>query len=157
MIYSASEVQAVLDELTQAADAVRLAAQRLGKTEAALTMHKAMDLADAKRDAQVAENTATMMAFGAGIIDGKNQAIRDEQLAAFLANDEEVQAAADLLRQAEVNAASLESDVTQLTMDYKAATYRLHAARSKAELMRAMIDAGREPETESEFANEFGF
>lgn len=157
MIYSASEVQSVLDELSQAADAVRLAAQRLGKTEAALTMRKAMDLADAKRDAQAAENTATMMAFGAGIIDGKNQAIRDEQLAAFLANDEEVRAAADLLRQAEVNAASLEADVTQLTMDYKAATYRLHAARSKADLMRAMIDAGREPEGETEFANEFGF
>jgi DNA repair exonuclease SbcCD ATPase subunit len=157
MIYSASEVQDVLDELSQAAQDVTRMARDLGKAEAELTMFKAMDLADTKRAAQVAENTATMMAFGAGIIDGKNQAIRDEQLAAFLAIDEEVQAAADLLRQAEVTIANLEATLAGRTMDYKAATYRLHAARSKAELMRAMIDAGREPETESEFANEFGF
>ena len=158
MIYSASEVQAVLDELSQAADQVRLAAMKMGKAEAELTMFKAADLADAKRDAQVAENSATMDAYAGGVLSGKNQAERDTQLAAFLAQDEDVQAAARLLRRAEVTASNLEAEVTRCTGDYKAATYRVHAAKARAELMRAMLDAGREPEGEGQGAFEkYGF
>lgn len=156
MMYSAIEVQAVLEELSLAAQDVTRMAAEMAKTQGDLAMFKADELATAKRNSELVVNGATMEAYAAGAVNGKNQAERDMQLIAYLAQHTGAMAAQAELNEAERVAAQLDADLTERQMAYKAATYRLVAARAKSELMRAMIDAGAQPEVEGEL-QEYGF
>lgn len=130
----------ILDDLATWRE-VAARATALNEADTALRTAKAMDLPAAKERVSEAETEATMAAYAAGLITGKNAEQRKVELDAYLAGQEPVQAAREHLRSAEARIVNLEAAVAVADAEHKAALGRWNAARSSADLLAAMLIA----------------
>ena len=128
-------------DLTTATEEVCRALLMLSPAQADLTLWKAGELQRARDEHAATVNAATMAAYTLGALTGKNQAERDAQLTAFLAERGDVQAAEDDRRSAEIALANAEARLELIQADCKAATYRWHAAKAIVELRAAELRA----------------
>ena len=117
---------------------------------------KSIKLVDAKAALDRTISGATMEAYGNGIINGKNQAERDLQIAAYLDKDKAVQTAKLSVRHWETQLAGIEARLEMVEAEYKAAWAKLSAARAAAALqtsylqfLTAQADIEAEPTAEA--------
>jgi len=100
---------------------------------------KSIKLVDAKAALDRTISGATMEAYGNGIINGKNQAERDLQIAAYLDKDKAVQTAKLSVRHWETQLAGIEARLEMVEAEYKAAWAKLSAARAAAALQTSYL------------------
>ena len=128
-------------------------AQEAATARADVNRFKADELVLAKRDYDDAVSAATMEAYAEGVLNGKNQAERDVQLATFLYYYENVTLARRDAETAEVTLANLERAAAETEAAYKAAVYEVRALIAQAELQSAMLSLAAhngDGDTESE-------
>gem|GEM_PF-6874953 len=152
------EAQRVVGDLGQTSVAVAKLVQVYHDALADAAYYRDTELSSAQRTLTDAEAMAQFEAYQAGAIDGKNQAQRDMQLTRWLAKDESVILARQALAKAERELAAMDAAAERCKGDYKAAAYRLNAARAQAQLLAAMMtmaaqgeDLGTVDEPEYEF------
>ena len=151
------ELESTHSTLKSAPDALAEAAGRLAALRGSLIETK-MHLGEAKDRLGQATTEATMAAYTAGVLSGKNQSERDVQLADYLAKDKAVQAAKEQLRLWETQQAGIEARMEIVESDYRVAMARLSAARADAALQTAYLQlqaANAEPEPEVEYPAQF--
>ena len=127
-------LQTVMDEID-------VLTHRMIEAQTAHSTYNANDLAQAKEECALVENAATMEAYASSKIDGKNAEQRATQLAAWLTGQGEVLVVRAELRNAEITAARLQAQRDAAELEYKAATYRLHAMRAIADIQAGSIRA----------------
>ena len=127
-----NSLKAVPGDLAEAAG--RVAALRHDLIEV-----KSVGLPDAKATLDRAITGATMEAYGAGAISGKNQAERDLQVNSYLDKDNAIQEARGVLRDWETELAGVEAQLEIVEADYKVAWAKLSAARAAAALQTAYL------------------
>jgi len=132
--------------LLEAPDRLADVAGRLAAVRGEIIQVKSVELPEAKSDLDLATTSATMAAYGAGLITGKNQAERDVQLASYLDKSETVIQARVTLRKVETRLAALEAEAEGIEADYRAAWARLSAARADAALQTAYLQLLAAPE-----------
>lgn len=154
-IVDPQEIELTHNALERAPDLLAQAATHLAAERAEMVTLRAEELWQAKSDLDLAENSATMAAYGGGVVSGKNQAERDVQLTDYLAKDVGVATARGALRGVELRVAACEAAIEQAEADYKVAWARLSAARASAALQTAYLQllATGEAETETENAD----
>jgi hypothetical protein len=138
-IVNAYELESIHATLKAAPDALAEAARRVAAEREVLIEVKQVGLPEAKARLDRALTGATMEAYGAGIITGKNQAERDLQVSAYLDKDLIIQDAREVLRDWETKLASIEAQLEIVEANYKAAWARLAAARADAALQTAYL------------------
>ena len=127
-------------------------AGRVAGLRANLIEVKKINLPDAKSALDSAITGATMEAYGAGVITGKNQAERDLQVSSYLDKDSAIQEARESLWDWETKLASIEARLEIVEADYKVAWAKLSAARADAALQTAYLQfltAGGSVDTEA--------
>lgn len=141
-IGNAWSVRETLVDLTELPELIAAVERSLVEKETELSTLKFHDLREAEEDYEMAVLNATMEAQANEALNGKNAETRKRQLAAHLANDEEVQ-----IRKASVqHYKSLISAVTGELALLKVDTHKLanqfkgvcHAATLRAEMLRIM-------------------
>lgn len=155
-----NDAQTILDMLTEIAPTVAAKTVAYSNALAEAQMWKELDLADAQRAVADAEAAALMDAYASGEISGKNQAERDAQVLAYLRRNGDLARAKQHLLECERAYAVMEANVERAKGEYKAAAYRLTAARAQAELRSAMIQevlSGMEEEPAPESYDEGPF
>jgi capsule polysaccharide export protein KpsE/RkpR len=151
------ELEATHTALKQTPDALAEAAGRLAALRGSLIETKA-HLGEAKDRLSQSTTEATMAAYTAGVLSGKNQSERDVQLADYLTKDKAVQTAKEGLRLWETQQAGIEARMEIVESDYRVAMARLSAARADAALQTAYLQlqaASAEPEPEAEYQAQF--
>ncbi len=146
-LVDADALEGTHNALQTAPDRLHEAAQRLAKVRAQIIDLKSLALPEAKQGLDLATNAATMDAYAAGLITGKNQAERDVQLNAHLAKSEPVAKAQTALRRIERQLAATEAEAEVLEADYKAAWARIAAARADAALQTAYLQLLAAPDS----------
>jgi len=157
-IVNGNELESTHNALDIAPMSLTEAAGRLAALRSSLIEVKQIKVVDAKVALEQSITGATMEAYGAGAITGKNQAERDLQVSAYLDGDERVKQTRVLLRHWEIEQAHLEARIEVAESDYKAAWARFAAARADAALQTAYLVflAGQvEPEPETTNGDEF--
>jgi len=149
------ELDETHDTLRQAPQRLEEAAARVARLRGEMIQLKSVDLPQAKGEAHLAANSATMEAYASGAITGKNQAERDVQIADYLSKDTSVREAQERLHDVEVQMAAVEAQLETAEADYKAAWGRLAATRSDAALQTAYLQLLARKETESEIVERF--
>jgi hypothetical protein len=138
-IVNAYELESTHATLKAAPDALAEAAQRIAAEREVLIEVKQVGLPEAKARLDRALTGATMEAYGAGVITGKNQTERDLQISAYLDKDKAIQEARESAKQWESQLANAEMRLEMVEADYKAAWARLAAARVDAALQTAYL------------------
>jgi len=99
------------------------------------------ELGEAKRLLDLTVTDATLEAYGEGVIDGKNQAVRDVQLSGYLAKHPAVRGAQSAVAEAEAELQRADEDKAFAEAMAKAAGYELRAAMAAATLIAALLGA----------------
>lgn len=134
-------VDQVLVDLAHIRDDLEMAADALTGAETHLCIDQFYDLAKTKEDYELIVATATMEAYANDIANGRNQKMRDVQLAAWLGQQEDVKNAKHRLRKAELQIMLRESELDVARRNYTVVTNRLWALRAIAELHAARLNA----------------
>jgi len=133
------ELESTYSALRTAPDALAEAAGRVADLRHDLIEVKSIKLVDAKAALDRTISGATMEAYGNGIINGKNQAERDLQIAAYLDKDKAVQTAKLSVRHWETQLAGIEARLEMVEAEYKAVWAKLSAARAAAALQTSYL------------------
>ena len=134
-------VEDVLHALKHIAREIQSAARAVVNAETALAQAQYFGFAETEDDHELIVAMATMEAYANDAVTGKNQKMRDVQLAAYLGNHEEVKAAKTAVRQRSVRVATLKVEADTARREYSIATNRLWALRAMAELHAERLNA----------------
>ena len=134
-------IEQVLADLEHIREDVEMAADVLTGAETRLCTAQFFDLAQAKEDYELAVAMATMEAYANDIVTGKNQKLRNTQLAVWLGKHDEIKAAKHALRKAELEITFAEGELDVARRNYSIATNRLWALRAMAELHAARLNS----------------
>ena len=135
-----AEINSTHRRLVELPGEIREAQQRVIEAEAAYNAWKAINLPGIVDDLAYAEAAASMEAMASGVIDGKNQAARDVQLATALANDKKVASTRKVMAAAKGRLAEMEVAAENARADLARLTNEFHAVRASARLQAACLE-----------------
>lgn len=134
------ELNRVYRRLCELPTEIREAQQRVIEAEAKGNAWKAIDLPQAQEEYDAAVAVSSMQAMASGVIDGKNQAARDVQLANWLAEDGDVLSARGALTLAKRALADMETAAEAARADLARLVHEFHAVRAAARLQAADLE-----------------